>query len=204
MKAEATKTRPHSLYKYQKVSTSESSLPGLKLESADDEMPAYLQLDALAMVKDQEKATVCVEAQKRPDSLTEKWRNSYESPDDPIYIKLPVSEPPTPPPRNQEFKFSRRSKNAVSLHSPFARPNRLSVIDERDESIKSPNNPTTPHNQPLRATQSVRSPRKGEKPALELPRTNTLEPPRPTLGRQNSRGDVLISEVLTTVKAKVS
>ena len=159
----------------------------------DDGGPTYLQLDAEAMVKAQKKDAVCAGGSKHHKSP--KKHTLCEETEDPLYITIPVSEPPTPPPRDQEFKFSRRVPHALSVNSTLPRPNRLSVIDERDESLKSPCGSTTPsHKQ--RTTQSMRSPRR--------PEPHTLEPPRPALGRQHSRGDIHIAEVVSTVKSKVS
>lgn len=166
------------------------SLPVEKMAPMEYQTPTYLQLDATAMLNDQKKQISY--AREQPSSMTKKPNSftAHESPDDPIYITIPVSEPPTPPPRDQEFKFSHEPQRTVSLHVPPSRPKRLSVIDERDENMKSPGVPS-PRNQ--RTTQSLRSPR----------RPDSLEASRPCLDRQSSRGDVLISEVLSTVKSKV-
>ena len=126
-------------------------------------------------------------------SLSQPETNSDETSDEGIYVRIPASGPPTPPPRDQDFKFTRGTPQTSSLHS---RPNCLSVIAEKDESIKSPlgaGPPSLTRNQ--RTAQSMKSPR------AEAPQT--LAPPRPTLSRQGSRGDVLISEVVNNVKGKV-
>lgn len=118
------------------------------------------------------------------------------SDDDPIYVKIPATGPPTPPPRNQEFTFARGKPQSVSLHSPFSGPKRLSIIKENDESLKSPNMAGTPGlTRAPRTSQSMKSPRRGDPQTLALP--------RPHFARQSSRGDVLISQVLCNVKGKV-
>ena len=118
------------------------------------------------------------------------------SDDDPIYVKIPATGPPTPPPRDQEFTFTRGKPQSVSLHSPFSGPKRLSIIEENDESLKSPNMAGTPGlTRAPRTSQSMKSPRRGDPQTLALP--------RPHFGRQSSRGDVLISQVLCNVKGKV-
>lgn len=118
------------------------------------------------------------------------------SDDDPIYVKIPATGPPTPPPRDQEFTFTRGKPQSASLHSPFSGPKRLSIIDEKDESLKSPNMAGTPGlTRTPRTSQSMKSPHRGD--------PQTLAPPRPHFTRQSSRGDVLISQVLCNVKGKV-
>lgn len=114
--------------------------------------------------------------------------------DDPIYVKIPATGPPTPPPRDQEFTFTRGKPQTVSLHSPFSGSKRLSVIDETDERLKSPLSPGLTRTQ--HTSQSMKSPRRGD--------PQTLAPPRHNFSRQSSRGDVLISQVLCNVKSKVS
>lgn len=185
--------RPQSLYCSSDISASTSSLGRLWKEPTDNGGPTYLQLDAAAMAKAQEKNVTRDTTQDKKAHASAK-QTSCEDAEDPVYITIPVSEPPTPPPRDQEFKFSRMAPHTFSLHSTFTRPNRLSVIAERDESIKSPGGPVTALKQ--RTTQSMKSPRRPEP-------QHTLEAPRPVLGRQHSRGDTHISEVISTVKAKV-
>lgn len=116
------------------------------------------------------------------------------SDDDPIYVKIPATGPPTPPPRDQ-FTFTRGKPQTASLHSPFSGASkRLSIIDEKDESLKSPGTPGL--TRAIRTSQSMKSPRRGDPQTLALP--------KPHFARQSSRGDVLISQVLCNVKGKVS
>ena len=191
---------PRALCRRPNISISVSSLPALMTEEA-----TYLQLDEVAMLKDKQKNTLRSVGKSRSISATKKQRSSYENPDDPIYVKFPVTEPPTPPPRDQYFRFSHISaKRATSLYSNRSqdqralRPNQLSVIDEKDESVKSPQGLMTPRNQ--HTTQSMRSPRV-KSDCLLLESDPFLR--RPSFDRQRSRGDILISEVVTSVKAKV-
>ena len=194
---------PRALHRRPNISISVSSLPALMTEEGGE--ATYLQLDEVAMVKDEQKNRLRSGGKSCSVSAINKQRSSYENPDDPIYVKFPVTEPPTPPPRDQPFRFSDLSaKRATSLYSNRSqdqralRPNRLSVIDEKDESVKSPQGLMTPRNQ--RTTQSMKSPRVRSDSLL-------LEPDpflrRPSFDRQRSRGDILISEVVTSVKAKV-
>ena len=194
---------PRALHRRPNISISVSSLPALMTEEGGE--ATYLQLDEVAMLKDEQKNRLRSGGKSRSVSAINKQRSSYENPDDPIYVKFPVTEPPTPPPRDQPFRFSDLSaKRATSLYSNRSqdqralRPNRLSVIDEKDESVKSPQGLMTPRNQ--RTTQSMKSPRVRSDSLL-------LEPDpflrRPSFDRQRSRGDILISEVVTSVKAKV-
>ncbi|CAI8037002.1 hypothetical protein GBAR_LOCUS20712, partial [Geodia barretti] len=193
---------PRALHRRPNISISVSSLPALMTEEGGE--ATYLQLDEVAMLKDEQKNRLRSGGKSRSVSAINKQRSSYENPDDPIYVKFPVTEPPTPPPRDQPFRFSDLSaKRATSLYSNRSqdqralRPNRLSVIDEKDESVKSPQGLMTPRNQ--RTTQSMKSPRVRSDSLL-------LEPDpflrRPSFDRQRSRGDILISEVVTSVKAK--
>ena len=171
------------------------SSPGLLDQSA---MP---QAPPLSHVKDDcstaEDSLALKKQILKPLLLSPPRTSSYENSDEPIYVKIPPSGPPTPPPRDQDFKFTRGKPCTSSLNSPLSHPKRLSVIDEKDESLKSPYAAGAPGLvRPQGMTQSMKSPRRGE--------AQTLAPPRPNLSRQGSRGDVLISQVLCNVKAKVS
>lgn len=201
---------PRTLYRRPNISISVSSLPAALMGEHRQQEATYLQLDEVAMLKDQQKNTP--KGTHRPSTTSAAKKStsvsSYENPDDPIYVKFPVSEPPTPPPRDQQFRFTNLpTKRTTSLynnrpqdHQQFLRPNRLSVIDEKDESVKSPQGLTTPRRQRT-MSQSMKSPRVKSDTAV------MLEPPpplrRPSLDRQRSRGDILISEVINSVKAKV-
>ena len=179
-------------------SVSVISLPTLASEGADED--TYLQLDAVAMLRAQQKGKQPVSGKPRPSSVPEKHSTSslsYEKPDDPLYVTLPLTEPPTPPPRDQVFRFSRSVQQATSLAGPqdqkSARPSQLSVIEERDESAKSPQGQMT-HHRTRRTSQSMMSPRLAGHFHLHLP----------SMDQQRSRGDILISEVISSFKSKVS
>lgn len=112
-----------------------------------------------------------------------------------IYVEIPASGPPTPPPRR--FDLHRATWHAV----PPSRPKQLGPIVERDESLASPH-PTgaTPDwPKPVRMVQSMKirgGPFRGE--------SQHFAPERPNFSRQGSRGDALISRVLSTIKSRVS
>ena len=69
----------------------------------DDGGPTYLQLDAEAMVKAQKKDAVCAGGSKHHKSP--KKHTLCEETEDPLYITIPVSEPPTPPPGTRNLNF---------------------------------------------------------------------------------------------------
>ena len=187
---------PRTLRRRPNISISVCSIPTLMAEQTDE--ATYLQLDEIAMLKDQKKNAKTGIIGKSRGMKKQKQCTSYENPDDPIYVKFPVTEPPTPPPRDQEFRFL--TKHGTLLYNnPSQGPNRLSVIDEKDESMKSPQGLMTPRNK--RTTQSIKSPRVKNDSSLLEP--NPVFLPRPSFDRQRSRGDVLISEVVSSVKAKV-
>ena len=174
-----------------------SSLPASLKAGEHSEEATYLQLDEVAMLKAQDKKPQSTNRPRSIPKIRSADPSSYENPDDPIYVKFPVTEPPTPPPRDQEFKFTGVVQRAASHYGGrFSRPSQLSVIDEKEEGVKSPGQ-LTPRNQ--RTTQSLRSPRRSDASLLELPPSTR----RPSLDRQRSRGDILISEVVSSVKAKV-
>ena len=130
-------------------------------------------------------------------SISPPSSESNEIQDEHIYVEIPASGPPTPPPRDEiSFQFHRGTTQSASWNSP--RPTRLSIIDEKEESLKSPQL-KTPGEWPDRMARSMRD---KKTPLKEDPQN--LAPPRPSFGRQSSRGDVLISRVQSSVKAKVS
>ena len=200
----------HLFYRNPAISMSMSSFPVALKDEQTNEDDTYLQLDAVAMLRAQENPleTRSLPASRQTSSeqphaglRKHNSTSSYENPDDPLYVKFPITEPPTPPPRDQEFRFTNSTKRVSSLRDSkdqrSVRPTRLTVIDEGEESAKSPQGTMTSRNQ--RTTQSMKSSHRVD--------CSTLAPPlssgRPGLERQRSRGDILISEVLTSVKAKV-
>lgn len=115
-----------------------------------------------------------------------------------IYVEIPPKSPPTPPPRMpKRFDLHRATWHAA----PSSRPKHLGPIAERDESLASPH-PTvsTPDwARPVRMVQSMKI--KGGPFRVE---SQNLVHDTPSFSRQGSRGDVLISRVLSTVKSRVS
>ena len=115
-----------------------------------------------------------------------------------IYVEIPPNGPPTPPPRaHKRFDPHRATWHAA----PSSRPKHLGPIVERDESLASPH-PTgsTPDwVRPVRMVQSMKI--KGGPFRVE---SQNLVPEIPSFSRQGSRGDVLISRVLSTIKSRVS